>query len=181
MKTRLFFPMLLLVAAATACDRSAPSQPASAPAPANPGTTVAAVAPVAAAPAATPAKPVLASADGERPGSRLEIRELKRGADDTVMLKLEIYAGSEPFGFSSTYLGETGISGSPDYQSVGGIHLVDGVNKKKYFVVRDAESKCQCSNPVQDIDAGKSVNVWARFPAPPADVTASPPQRARGR
>jgi hypothetical protein len=53
---------------------------------------------------------------------------------------------------------------------VGGIYLVDPVNKKKYFVVRDSEKHCICSGYLPRMAPGERANSWARFPAPPADV-----------
>jgi len=50
------------------------------------------------------------------------------------------------------------------------VTLVDEANKKKYFVVRDSDGKCVCSRGLKDIGAGETINVWARFPAPPDDV-----------
>ena len=55
--------------------------------------------------------------------------------------------------------------------TTGGIHLIDPVGKKKYFVARDTEDKCVCSQKVADIPKGGRANVWAKFPSPPEDVT----------
>ncbi len=52
-----------------------------------------------------------------------------------------------------------------------GIHLLDPVNKKKYFVVTDAERKCVCSKEIPDVEPGGKLNLWAKFPAPPPEVT----------
>jgi hypothetical protein len=57
-----------------------------------------------------------------------------------------------------------------DFNSIGGVHLIDPVGKKKYFVARDSEGKCVCSQGIKDIAPGASVNVWAKFAAPPAEV-----------
>ena len=58
-----------------------------------------------------------------------------------------------------------------DYNSVGGVTLVDPVAKKKYFVVRDAEKKCVCSSELEhEIEKGSRKSLWAKFPAPPEDV-----------
>src|SRR5689334_423559 len=109
MKTPLLFAALVLSHAAFA----GPAQPATPAAPMAPG------------------KPVLATAEGERSGARLEVRELKRGANDTVMLKLEIFNdGTERFALSGYYLGDKDIHS--DANGTGGITLVDATNKKKY-------------------------------------------------
>ena len=57
-----------------------------------------------------------------------------------------------------------------DFGGIGGVHLIDPVGKKKYFVARDSEGKCVCSQKVADIPKGSRANLWAKFPAPPDDV-----------
>jgi hypothetical protein len=122
------------------------------------------------APAATPAAGgAVATADGETAGVTATIKELKRSSGGTVSLKFVITNGSDkklPFGYDF---------GDPDHHigdfaSIGGVHLIDPAGKKKYFVARDSEEKCVCSRGLKDMDPGASVNVWAKFPAPPNDV-----------
>ena len=112
---------------------------------------------------------VLASADGEKSGVRVEVTELKRSSGDTVNLKFVLVNdANEKFQFWGHYLGDAAIRS--DHKSVGGVHLVDPAGKKKYMVVRDAEEKCVCSTDVQDAEPKTRVNLWAKFPAPPTDV-----------
>ena len=63
-----------------------------------------------------------------------------------------------------------GAGSTTDISTVGGVHLIEPVGKKKYLVVRDSESKCDCSRGVRDVAAKSRVNLWARFPAPPESV-----------
>lgn len=148
-------------------------------APAAPAQTPVAVAPVAAAPAvapaavvpviaaATPVPPgaaVLASGDGERAGSRVEVHELKRGSGGTLTMKFSIVNDSDEkydVGYS------LGNGSTTDIGTVGGVHLTDPVEKKKYLVVRDGDSRCLCSQNVADFPRGRAI-LWAKFPAPPA-------------
>jgi len=51
-----------------------------------------------------------------------------------------------------------------------GPYLLDASNKKKYAVVRDSEKNCVCST-VETVEPGKKMNIWATFPAPPAEVS----------
>jgi hypothetical protein len=158
------------VLAVTGCsNKEAPPAPAAAPtasAPAQPP-----AAPVAATPAAPPpsSTPAVATADGETPGIKAEIQELKRNSGGTVTLKLAVINGSsKELGFGYNF-------GDPDHHikdfgSVGGISLIDAVNKKKYLVARDSEDTCLCSRSVNSVGAGEQLNVWAKFPAPPDDV-----------
>ena len=159
-------------APAAAATPSTPAGPAvapaaTAPAPAPTTTPDPAAAPVpTATPSATPA--VLASADGETAGLRVEVTELKRGSGDTVNLKFVLINDSDKkLTLSGSYLG---AGTGPDYKSVGGVHLVDPAGKKKYLVVRDAEQKCLCSTDIPDAGSNTRTNFWAKFPAPPADV-----------
>lgn len=141
-----------------------PPAPVEAP-PAAPSPT-----PQAPAPAAQPApqaKPALASADGENPGARVEVQELKRVSGGTVMLRFTmINDGDKTLNVGYDF----GAGSTSDFGTVGGVHLIEPVGKKKYLVVRDSESKCDCSRGVKDVAAKSRANLWARFPAPPDNV-----------
>ena len=111
----------------------------------------------------------MATADGETPGIKAEIQELKRNSGGTVTLKLTLINGT------GTDLGFSYDFGDPDHHikdhaSVGGISLIDAVNKKKYLVARDSEDTCLCSRGLNGVGAGDRLNVWAKFPAPPDGV-----------
>jgi hypothetical protein len=147
------------------CSSKEPTAPAPAPAP-----TASAPAP-APAPAAAPASstPAVATADGETPGIKAEIQELKRNSGGTVTLKFSLVNDSaKDLGFGYDF-------GDPDHHikdfaSVGGVSMIDAVNKKKYLVARDSEDTCLCSRGLNSVAAGARLNVWAKFPAPPDDV-----------
>jgi hypothetical protein len=111
----------------------------------------------------------IAVADGETPGLKAEIHELKRTGGDTLTLKFSIANGSAKalsFGYDFVEKGKD----VPDFNTVGGVHLIDSAGKKKYFVVRDSEGFCSCSRDVDEIDPGSRSQLWAKFPAPPEDV-----------
>ena len=137
-----------LVAGGTAYTQEQPATPAEAAPPA----------PVAAGP--------VASTDGEQPGIRIDVTELKRSSGDTVTLRLSLVNGSSE-GFSladSLRLRGSGYN-------ISGIYLLDPANKKKYQVIMGADDQCVCSSGVPyTLEAGKTINLWAKFPAPPADV-----------
>jgi hypothetical protein len=57
-----------------------------------------------------------------------------------------------------------------DFGAIGGVHLIDNEGKKKYQVIRDANKKCVCSGGLKDLQPQSRMTLWARFPAPPADV-----------
>lgn len=108
------------------------------------------------------AQNAIATADGETPGIRIEITELSRSSGETVTLKFRI-------------VNDSGDKANPN-QLMGGyeakeVHLIDAAGKKKYLVIKDSDGKCVCSGGlVSQLDSGKSMNLWARFPAPPAEV-----------
>ena len=155
---------------APAVQPPAPAEPqASAQAPAAaPSATPQAPAPAAQpAPQAPQAKPALASADGETPGARIEVQELKRASGGTVMLRFTIFNdGDKNLDFNYNFVQK----GSNDFANISGVHLIELVGKKKYLVVRDSKNACDCSQGLSSVAAKSRMNLWARFPAPPDNV-----------
>lgn len=107
------------------------------------------------------AQTIIATADGETSGLRIEITELKRSSGDTVTLKFKLLNET---GDSLSYYSDLG-----NYD-MSGIELIDAAGRKKYLVIKDSEGKCLCSAGLSTLKAGESTNLWARFPAPPAEV-----------
>jgi hypothetical protein len=102
----------------------------------------------------------IASADGEQAGTRIDITELKRTSGDTLTLKF-------------TIVNESGEDTDMPFsnQVASEIYLVDAAGKKKYLTISDAEGQCVCSQRVgSSLASGEAKNLWAKFPAPPADV-----------
>jgi hypothetical protein len=178
MKTKALVSHVFVLVAAVGCSTSEqPPPPASQPtatpvAAATTGIVAPTPVPAAAGPAAAAAPagpPTIATADGETAGLRVEVTELKRASGGTVNLKFAmINTTDKSHSFSYDY--GDGSQGATDYNSIGGVHLIDQVGKKKYFVARDSENKCLCSQGVSGIPTGGRVNLWAKFPAPPDDV-----------
>ena len=109
------------------------------------------------------------SAEGETPDVRVEVRDLKRGDGDTVTLRLRLINESgAPFD-ASCNMREPATNDSCGVFS--GAYLLDAANKKKYLVVRDTAGACVCSG-VDDLEDGQKMNIWATYPAPPAETTA---------
>ena len=108
-------------------------------------------------------KPV-GTSDGEQPGMRLEVQELKRTSGGTVNLKFVVINDSDKD------LGANFLFSTDAAQTLSNVALIDEANKKKYYVVRDSENKCLCSSDFGHIKAKNRVNLWAKFPAPPEDV-----------
>jgi hypothetical protein len=118
-------------------------------------------------PAATPPLPAgaLATSDGEFPGVTAAVNELKRGPN-TVTLKVTIVNGAADKDVGFEQFHEYGRDGN----AFSGVHLIDAVGKKKYFVQRDGDGNCLCSSGVNNVPHGGQEMVWAKFPAPPDDV-----------
>lgn len=125
------------------------------------------------APASTPVAKtpsVIATTDGEYPDVRVEVTELKRTSGDTLTLKFAMINDSgDRLDFSYNFA-EEGKYHTIDFASIGGGHLIDAVNKKKYFVLRDTEGKCVCSRSLKTVEPGSRTNLYAKFPAPPESV-----------
>jgi hypothetical protein len=110
----------------------------------------------------------IAATDGEAPGITLRVQELKV-SNGTAMLKFTVINDGSS-SFDPDTLADKDVS-KPDYHSISGIYLIDAANKKKYLVVYDTNNECICSRRAQKIDSKSSVNLWAKFPAPPDSVT----------
>ena len=116
-----------------------------------------------------PSVAAIGSADGERAGTRVDITELKRASDNTLTLKFVMVNDSDKaLGFGYDFGDKE--NQIKDFASIGGVNLVDGAGKKKYFVVRDTENNCVCSRDLKDMPPRGRTNLWAKFPAPPDDV-----------
>jgi hypothetical protein len=155
-------------AAAPAPTTSAAAETSTSPSPSAPSAQPTAGSPTSSAqPAPSAAGKAIATSDGEKPGSRVEIQELKRVSGGTVMLRFALINDADQqlnFGY------DFGQQGTQDFANVGGVHLIDAVGKKKYFVVRDSQNQCDCSRNLKDLAPKSRVNLWARFPAPPDNV-----------
>ncbi|TXS10872.1 hypothetical protein EAO71_36555 [Streptomyces sp. ms191] len=55
--------------------------------------------------------------------------------------------------------------------SLGGATLVDSVEKKRYYVLRDTDGRPLTTSGLADLGPGRSTAVFLQFPAPPASTT----------
>jgi hypothetical protein len=136
MNTRRVSAMVFLLAlvVVSGCAKSEPP-PAERAASASPPPTIeppAANTSAAPTPAALPpANPkAIATSDGETSGMRIDVTELRRTSGDTLNLKMTFVNGSSAdHEFSYSY-GADNVSAA-DFNSIGGVHLIDQVGKKK--------------------------------------------------
>ena len=160
---------LAIVLAITGCStKGAAPVGSSSSAPVPSSSTAPQTPPAAAAPASSAA--VIATADGETDGIKAEILDLKRDSGGTVTLKFTLVNNSkQDVGFGYGF-GDDANFHITDFDSIGGVNLVDTVNKKKYMVARDSENHCLCSRGLSGVGPGTRKNLYAQFPAPPDDV-----------
>lgn len=100
--------------------------------------------------------------DSDITGIGLELTSVQRTAD-TIMVRFKyISARDKPTRIDN----EAG-------QQVSDMYYVDAKNKKRYPIIKDTEGKPLSSNLVYlEVGAGETKAGWAKFPAPPPDVTA---------
>ncbi|MFF5702256.1 hypothetical protein ACFY7H_07105 [Streptomyces sp. NPDC012794] len=111
---------------------------------------------------------VIATLSGEA-GMSLVINSVRRDSGGFVTVNGQIKnAGSQSFTRTSDW---RGIELKGSGESVAGATLVDKVGKKRYYVLRDTESRCLCTTGISSVDAGKVVPFFAQFPAPPASTS----------
>jgi hypothetical protein len=117
--------------------------------------------------AAAVAAEAVATTDGETPGTRLDVKDLKRGSDGTVMMRFAVFNdGDKALSLNELMKADR----TDDWHSVDGVYLLDSAGKKKYLVIRDSDQHCICSRNLPDLPAKSSGNYWAKFPAPPDSV-----------
>ena len=100
--------------------------------------------------------------DSDISGISIELTSVQK-TGDTIMVRFKyISARDKPVRIDN----ETG-------QSVSDMYYVDTKNKKKYPIIKDTEGSPLSSNlKYLDVGAGETKAGWAKFPAPPPDVTA---------
>src|SRR4051812_43252605 len=101
------------------------------------------------------------------PGYRAEAVDLKRDGTGGLTLTLKLYNGREK---EADLACELRADGGEGCKQISGVYLIDGANKKRYLVMRDADGKCICTDTLSHVEPEGSVTVWAKFPAPPDEV-----------
>lgn len=111
---------------------------------------------------------VMATLAGQA-GMTLAINSVRRDPGGFLTVSGQIKnTGSQSFTRTSDW---RGIELKGSGESVAGATLVDKVGKKRYYVLRDTESRCLCTTGISSVDAGQIVPFFAQFPAPPASTS----------
>jgi hypothetical protein len=128
------------------------------------------------APVAPPSEAALATSGGPMvqehavAGIEVALVEARRTSGDTVTVRWR-YRNTTS---EEKVLSEGGTAWSAVYRLTMDAYLIDAANKKKYLVITDAEK-----NPIASkhgdwqgvkLAGGQTLNAWAKFPAPPAEV-----------
>ncbi|MEU1087895.1 hypothetical protein ABZ401_13875 [Streptomyces sp. NPDC005892] len=115
--------------------------------------------------------PSVQLAEARGSGLTLIINQVKRDTGGFLTVQGEIKNVSDRTQNTSGWAGtETSISGN-NSNSVAGATLVDQAGKKRYYVLRDTESRCLCTTGISPLSEGESTPIFMQFPAPPATTT----------
>ncbi|MEU9034342.1 hypothetical protein AB0D45_05435 [Streptomyces sp. NPDC048352] len=111
---------------------------------------------------------VIATLKGQQ-GVVLEVTSAKRDAGGYLTVSGQIRnTGAETFTDTVSWRGVE-LNGSGE--SVAGATFVDKAGKKRYYVLRDTESRCLCTSGVSSVAAGQTIPFFAQFPSPPTSTT----------
>jgi hypothetical protein len=105
--------------------------------------------------------------DGNVPGTKLTLLSLRRTGPRVVSarLRIDFDHGPDTIWIPSRY------ESDDERLTAEAMRLVDGVNGREHFVLRNADGACLCSGAFDSLEAGDSSTISAKFPAPPAEVT----------
>jgi hypothetical protein len=100
--------------------------------------------------------------DSDLSGISMELTSVQK-TGDTIMIRFKyISARDKP----------TRIDGET-HQQVSEMYYVDSKNKKKYLIIQDTENHPLSSALIYfEVGPGETKSAWAKFAAPPPDVTA---------
>jgi hypothetical protein len=177
-----FILTLALGAARCGGQKQEAAAPPSNPSPSQPAAPVSSPTP----PATTTAQPTPPSTAAIVPGplsppttaaSAIAVQESDVGGVDVALLEVKRASG-DTVNVRWEYRNKTGtqkqLLQNYNPQELGEeSYLIDAVNRKKFLVVRDAESHAvSARHPgTRDVGPNETWTTWAKFPAPPESVT----------
>ncbi|MEU1347220.1 hypothetical protein [Streptomyces sp. NPDC005795] len=103
-----------------------------------------------------------------RDGLLLVINAVKRDTGGFITVSGEIKNTSKIQLNASGMEGAESALVAKNPNSVAGATLVDQVGKKRYYVLRDTDSRCLCTTGMLSITPGQATPVFMQFPATPA-------------
>ncbi|MFJ6431142.1 hypothetical protein [Streptomyces sp. NPDC091416] len=104
-------------------------------------------------------------------GLTLVIQQVKRDSGGFITVQGEIKNESDQPKNSAGWVGAESAVVAKNPNSVAGATLVDKAGKKRYYILRDTDSRCLCTTGILPLQPGKSTPVFMQFPAPPETST----------
>jgi hypothetical protein len=121
------------------------------------------------APAGVPAAVTpLAEARSITGAFRVQVLEVQRVGEATLEVRFAL-TNMQPSGRPLPITNQFAAA-DEDRGSVADVYLVDTEGRRKYFVLRDARHRPECSSGIAPLAPGETRTLWARFLAPPASV-----------
>lgn len=112
----------------------------------------------------------LAEARGQG-GLVLVINEAKRDSGGFLTVQGEVTNEGDQARITTAWSGSEVNIVNKNPNSVAGATLVDKAGKKRYYVLRDTDSRCLCTTAISSLAPGKSAPIFMQFPAPPQGTT----------
>ncbi|MFJ9107108.1 hypothetical protein [Streptomyces sp. NPDC102283] len=104
-------------------------------------------------------------------GLVLVINEVKRDSGGFLTVQGEVTNEGDQARITTAWSGSEVNIVNKNPNSVAGATLVDKVGKKRYYVLRDTDSRCLCTTAISSLAPGKSAPIFMQFPAPPQGTT----------
>ncbi|CAD5951648.1 hypothetical protein ACWGH7_34555 [Streptomyces cyaneofuscatus] len=104
-------------------------------------------------------------------GLVLVINEVKRDTGGFLTVQGAITNEGDQARATSAWSGAEVNIVNKNPNSVAGATLVDKAGKKRYYVLRDTDSRCLCTTAITSLAPGKTAPIFMQFPAPPQTTT----------
>ncbi|MFG3192066.1 hypothetical protein [Streptomyces omiyaensis] len=104
-------------------------------------------------------------------GLELEVNSAERDAGGFLTVKGRLRNTSDKATIIPAQLSGDETEVVKHGNSLGGATLVDGIGKKRYYVLRDTDGRPLTTSALDSLGPGKSTAVFMQFPAPPAATT----------
>ncbi|MFD4797666.1 MULTISPECIES: hypothetical protein [Streptomyces] len=104
-------------------------------------------------------------------GLVLVVNEVKRDSGGFLTVQGAITNEGDQARTTSGWAGSEVNIVNKNPNSVAGATLVDKMGKKRYYVLRDTDSRCLCTTAITSLAPGKTAPIFMQFPAPPQGTT----------